>query len=195
MKTKFFTILLSFFLILSCSKKQDVDYKKEIKKSLTAFIENVKSKKIENAANFIYPKYLDEITREQMINILNLSYNNPALMVDIKDFKINNIEESEKINDEYFSMISYSFKMKFKVQWDLIPNAELAKQKTDIALKTKYGKENVQYSDKEDYYLINAKMRACAISQNEKDWTFLILDEKHKEELVNILPEKILNKF
>ncbi|WP_051891246.1 hypothetical protein [Chryseobacterium sp. JM1] len=195
MKTKLFILMICFFSIVSCTKGQNVDYKQDIRKSLTAFIENIKSKRIENAVNFIYPKYLNQVTKEHVIDMLNMAYNNPAFMVDISNFKIDDIEKPEKINDEYFSIANYSFKMKFQVQWSLIPNAEIAKQKINLALKAKYGKDNIQYFDKEDYYLINAKMKACAISQDEKDWKFLILDEKYKEELVNILPEKIFQKF
>jgi hypothetical protein len=102
------------FPILSCMNKQDVDYEKGINKSLTAFIKDIKSKKIENAVNYIYAKYLDKITREQVINMLNFAYNNPTLMVDINDFKIDNIEKPELINDEYFSMTNYSFEMNLK---------------------------------------------------------------------------------
>lgn len=195
MKTKLFILMICFFSILSCTKVRDVDYEQDIKKSLTAFIENIKSKRIENAVNFIYPKYLNQVTKEYVIDMLNIAYNNPAFMLDIKDFKIDNIEKPEKINNEYFSIANYSFKMKLKVQWSLIPNEEAAKQKINLALKAKYGQDNIQYFDKEDYYLINAKMKACAISQNEKDWKFLTLDKKYKEELVNILPEKIFQKF
>lgn len=195
MKTKLFILIISFFSVLSCDKKLDVGYEQEIKKTLTAFIENIKSKKIEEAALYIYPKYLDQITREHMIYALNVSYNNPALAVDVKDFKIDKIDKPEKINDEYFSMVDYSFRMKFKADWNLIPNPEILKQKIGMGLEIKYGKENVQYFSKEDYYLINAKMKACAISKDGKDWKFLIVDGNDKLELMNILPEKILQKF
>lgn len=62
-------------------------------------------------------------------------------------------------------------------------------------LYKKFGKENVSYNSKGDYYLINSKMKACAISSNGKDWKFLILEESYKNKLNNILPKKILHKF
>lgn len=195
MKTKLLVLIISFFSILSYTKKQNSDYEREIKKTLTVFIENIKLKKIENAVNYIYPKYLNKITREKMIQMLNMAYNNPAIIVDITDFEIDKVEKPEIISYEYFSIVKYSFTMKFKANWNSFSNAEMAKQKIDKAMKIKYGKDNVKYFNKEDYYLINAKMKACAISKDGKDWKFLILDEKYKQELVNILPEKVLQKF
>lgn len=195
MKTKLIVFLISLFSLLSCSQTKEIDYESGIKKSFTAFIENLKSKNIEHSVDFIYPKYLDQITRDQMVRILNFSYNNPSLIVDIQAFKIENIEKPEFINGEYFSITNYSFKMKFKADWNLIPNAELVKQKIHDSMIAKYGKNNVEYFSKDDYYVINAKMKACAISKDGKDWKFLILEEKYKPELVNILPDKILKKF
>jgi hypothetical protein len=195
MKFKLIIFVISFFSILSCSQTKEVDYESGIKRSLTAMVENIKSKNIENAVNFIYPKYLDLITREQMIKILNISYNNPSMMVDIQDFKIDNIEKPQLIDKEYFSITNYSFKMKLKIDWNSIPNKDIVKQKMEEAMILKYGKENVQYLGNDDYFLINAKMKACAISNEGKDWTFLMLDKKYKSEIVGLVPEKILEKF
>lgn len=43
--------------------------------------------------------------------------------------------------------------------------------------------------------MINAHMKTCAISNDGKEWKFLILDKKYKSELINILPQRILDKF
>ena len=195
MKIKLIAFVILFFSILSCSQTKEFNYEPEIKKQLTAFFDNIKDKKIENAVNFIYPKYLDLVTREQMIKILNFSYNNPAFKIEIQNFKINNVEKPELISNEYFSIATYSFEMKLKVDWDSIPNAELIKEKMKEAMISKYGKENVTTLDNNESYLINAHMKACAISNDRKVWKFLILDEKYKPELINLLPQKILDKF
>ena len=85
--------------------------------------------------------------------------------------------------------------MNFKMDWNSIPNGLNMKKAIIDGLYKKFGKENVSYNSKGDYYLINSKMKACAISSNGKDWKFLILEESYKNKLNNILPKKILDKF
>ena len=63
------------------------------------------------------------------------------------------------------------------------------------ALTAKYGANNVKYVASEGSYLINAAMKACAISKDKKAWKFVILEKEYKKELVKILPKKILDKF
>lgn len=195
MKIKLITFVVFLFSILSFSQIKEFNYDSEIKKQFTIFFDNIKDKKIENAVDFIYPKYLDLITREHMINILNFSYNNPAFKIEIQHFKIDNIDKPELIHNEYFSIATYSFEMKFKVDLNSIPNAESIKQKVKDAMISKYGKENVATFDNNDSYMINAHMKTCAISNDGKEWKFLILDKKYKSELINILPQRILDKF
>ena len=118
-------------------------------------------------------------------------------MLDIKilDFKATSIEKPEKINNEWFSIVNYSSKMNLKVDWNSIPNGQTMKKQINDGLYKKFGKANVTYISKGDYYLINSKMKACAISGNSKDWKFLILEESYKKNLNNILPKKIIDKF
>lgn len=195
MRIKLMVLVISLFSVLSFSQTKEIDYESGIKKEFTTFFESIKDKNIENAVNFIYPKYLNLIGREQMIKMLTLSYNNPAFIIDIQNFKMDNIEAPELIEGEYFSITNYSFKMQFKVDWKVIHNPELVKEKINGALVSKYGKENVVNFNNGDYYMIDAHMKACAVSKDEKKWKFLILEENYKPVLKGILPQKILDKF
>ncbi|MCJ7935796.1 MAG: hypothetical protein MUW56_19755 [Chryseobacterium sp.] len=195
MQIKLIIFITSLFSILSFGQTKEVNYESEVKTDFTTFFENIKEKDIDNAVNFIYPKYLAAITREQMFKILNLSYNNPAFMTDIQRFKVDQVEKPELIGKEYFSVTHYSFTMKFKVDWKVIHDAELVKEKMNEAVISSYGKDNVTYFNNGDYYIINAHKKACAVSTDQKDWKFLIIEKEYRPELVNILPEKILEKF
>ncbi|AZA83327.1 hypothetical protein EG341_07095 [Chryseobacterium lactis] len=187
--------MLSLFSALSFGQAKKVDHEVGVEKDFTHFFENIKVKDTEKAANFIYPKYLAAITREKMITILNLSYNNPAFTTDIQKFKVDHIEKPELIDGEYFSIVDYSFIMKFKVDWKVIHDAESVKQKMNEAVISRYGKDNVTYSSNEDEYMINAHMKACAVSRDKKDWKFVIIENNYKSELAQILPKKILEKL
>lgn len=195
MKSKIIGVLIVFFSILSFAQSNSNNYENDIKKSLGQFAQSIKTKNINNAVESIYPKFFSIVSKDQMKQILNFTYNNPALDIRILDFKVNSVENPEKINKDLFSIVNYSTKMNLKVDWNAIPNGQNMKKQINDGLYKKFGKENVTYIPKSDQYLINSKMKACAVSGNGKDWKFIIVEESYKKQLSNILPKKILDKF
>ncbi|MDH6253518.1 hypothetical protein M2347_003245 [Chryseobacterium sp. H1D6B] len=195
MKTRITILLIVLITTFSYSQSKTINYEAGIRKSLTSFIENLKAKKIDNAVDFIYPKYFKVVSKEQVFTVLNLVYNNPSLIMDIQNFKINTVKKPEFIENTYFSTADYSLNMKFKVDWKTVQNTEEVKQKLHEELAKKYGKENVEYVKNEDHYLINANMKACAVSTDGTDWKFLLLEDNYKQQLMNVLPDAVLEKI
>ena len=195
MKNKILILIISLFSVYSCSQTKSENFENDIKNSLTSFIINMKEKKINSAVEHIYPKYFEVISKEQMAQILNYTYNNPAIITEIQNYNIDKVEKPEKIESEYYSIVNYSFKMKLKIDWAKFSNSEQVKSQMQNSLFKKFGENNVEYSSNEDYYIIYAKMKSCAISSNQKDWKFIVLEPQYKSQLKNILPERILNKF
>ncbi|MBV8327516.1 hypothetical protein [Chryseobacterium sp.] len=195
MRMKLIVLSVSLFSALSFGQTKRVDYAADLKKDFTAFFENIKEKNIENALSFMYPKYITEVTREQAFRVLALSYNNPAFITDIQDFKIGHTERATLINGEYFSVTHLSFTMKYKVDWSVIHNVELAKQKIGDALTERYGKDHITYFSNGDYYLIKAGMKVCGVSEDMKNWKFVIMENDRRSELAKVLPEKIMKKL
>lgn len=191
MKTKsllFLFVLLSFMTFAQTKANPD---DAAIKKSLTYFVNSIKSKQIDQAVSCIYPKFFTIVSKEQMTQILNMTYNNPFMKIEVQDLKFGNIEKPELISGEYFSISNYFLKLKCNVG---SMNDDM-KKKISNALTAKYGKNNVKYLANENSYLINANMKACAVSKDRKYWKFVILEKQYKSELVKVLPKKILNKF
>ena len=195
MKIKLIVGIISLFSVLSFGQTKKVDYNDGIRRDFTSFLNNIKEKNIENAVNFIYPKYIAAIGRDQMFKLLSLAYNNPAFITDIQDFKVDHIEKPEFIEGEYFSMTDYSFTMKFKVDWKVVKDSESVKPKINDAVMLRYGKDHVTYFSDGDYYLIKDQMKTCAVSKDGNIWKFLIIEKKYKPGLTTILPEKILKKL
>ncbi|MDH5033700.1 hypothetical protein [Chryseobacterium cucumeris] len=162
-----------------------------IKKSLTYFVNSIQSKQIDQAVSGIYPKFFTIVSKEQMTQILNMTYNNPFMKIEVEDLKFGNIEKPELITGEYFSITPYFLKLKCNVS---SLNDDM-KKRMNGALTAKYGANNVKYVASEGSYLINAAMKACAVSKDKKAWKFVILEKEYKKELVKILPKKILDKF
>jgi len=162
-----------------------------IKKSLTYFVNSIQSKQIDQAVSCIYPKFFTIVSKEQMTQILNMTYNNPFMKIEVQDLKFGTIEKPELITGEYFSITHYFLKLKCNVS---SLNDDM-KKKMNGALTAKYGADNVKYVASEGSYLINAGMKACAVAKDKKAWKFVVLEKEYKKELVKILPKKILDKF
>jgi len=191
MRTKpllFLFIFLSFIFFAQTKANPD---DAAIKKSFTYFVNSIKAKKIEQAVNCIYPKYFTIISKEQMTQVLEMTYNNPFLKIEVQNLQFGNIEKPELINSEYFSITNYLFKLKC----DVSSLNDDMKKKISTALISKYGKNNVKYLANENSYLINANMKALAISKDKKVWKFIIAEKEYKPQLVKILPKKIIDKI
>ncbi|WP_426478293.1 hypothetical protein ACP3T3_02150 [Chryseobacterium sp. CBSDS_008] len=191
MKTKSLLFLFVLLPFMSFSQAKANPDDAVIKKSLAYFVNSIKSKQIDQAVSSIYPKFFTIVSKEQMTQILNMTYNNPFMKIEVQDLKFGNIEKPELITGEYFSVTHYFLKLKCSVS---SLNDEM-KQKMNSALTIKYGANNVNYLANESLYLINANMKACAVSKDKKTWKFVILEKEYKKGLVNVLPKKILDKF
>ncbi|MCU7613538.1 hypothetical protein N0B16_03730 [Chryseobacterium sp. GMJ5] len=185
-------VFASLFLCLFAHSQTKVNTDEvAIKKTLTYFVNSIKSKKIDQAVNCIYPKFFTVVPKDQMIQILTMTYNNPFMKIEIQDLQFGSVEKPEFINGEYFSIITYYTKLKCDVS-SLDDNM---KKKIEGAITKKYGKSRVQYSKNEDTYLVNANMTACAVSKDRKTWKLVILEKESKSKLMKVLPKKILDKI
>lgn len=191
MKTKSFLFLFMFLSLMSFAQTKVNPEDAAIKQSLSYFVNTIKTKKIDQSVNCIYPKFFTVIPKDQMTQILNITYNNPFMKIEIQDFKFGSIEKPEQIDKEYFSIVNYFLKLKCNVG----SLNEDMKKKIQAMLIQKYGKNNVQYAAKENSYIINANMKACAVSKDKKYWKFVILENEYKSQLVKVLPKKILDKI
>ncbi|MFS4470197.1 hypothetical protein [Chryseobacterium sp. T20] len=191
MKTKSLLFLFVLLSLMTFSQTKVNSDDAAIKKSLTYFVNSIQSKQIDQAVNGIYPKFFTIVSKEQMTQILNMTYNSPFMKIEVQDLNFGNIEKPELITGEYFSITHYFLKLKCNVS---SLNDEMKKKMTS-ALTAKYGANNVKYLANEGSYLINASMKACAVSKDKKAWKFVMLEKEYKKELVKILPKKILDKF
>jgi len=186
--------LLFLFVLLSCLSFAQAKANPDdpaIRKSLTYFVNSIKTKQIDRAVSCIYPKFFTVVPKDQMTQILNMTYNNPFMKVEVQNLQIASVEKPELISGEYFSIASYFLKLKCNVS----SGNDDMKKKISTVLTNKYGKNNVKYLASEGTYLINANMKACAVSKDRKYWKFVILEREYKSQLVKVLPKKVLDKF
>lgn len=187
MKLKLVTVF--FILISSFALAQNTD--QAIRKSLVYFVNTIKYKKIDQTVATIYPKFFTVMSKEQMTQTLNMTYNNPFVKIDIQDMKFLSVGKPEVVDGENFSITTYALKMKADVS---SVNEEMKKMISEILAK-KYGKNNLKYLAKENAYLVNATMKVVAVSKDSKSWKVVFADSEYKKQLTTVLPKKILDQL
>lgn len=186
--TVFVLICFSVFGFGQIKPNSDQDY---IKKSLTAFFQNIKSNNIDKAVNTIYPKFFSVVNKEQTTSLMNMTYNNPIVKLNILQIVFNKIEKPQLIDGEYFSLVKYNLKLKIDVS---SMNEEFRKNVNQV-LVSKYGKDRVAFDKKTNIYTVSANMKACAVSTDKKSWKYVIVEKEYQNQLKKVLPEKILSKI
>ncbi|SIP86428.1 hypothetical protein SAMN05880574_10167 [Chryseobacterium sp. RU37D] len=78
MKTKLTVFLFIVWSIISFGQTKTTAEEVNIKKSLTYFVNSIKDKKIDQAVRCIYPKFFAVVPKDQMTQLMNMTYNNPV---------------------------------------------------------------------------------------------------------------------
>ena len=191
MKDKLITLIFIFTAYFSFAQTKVNPDDQAIRKSLVYFVNTIKYKKIDQAVECIYPKFFTINSKEQITQLLNMTYNNPFVKIDVQDMKFGTVGKPELISGEYFSLSNYYLTMKANVS----SMNEDMKKKAGEMMTSKYGKTNVKYIANEGSYVITAPMKVCAVSKDRKTWKLVFTDNEFKSQLVKVLPKKILDKI
>jgi len=191
MKTKLITALFILISLFSFAQKKVNSDDQAIRKSMVYFANTIKYKKLDQTVDSIYPKFFTIVNKEQFTQMLNMTYNNPFVKIDVLDMKFISVGKPELVEGENFSITSYYLKLKA----DVSSMNEQMKKSVSEMLEKKYGKGSVEYLAKEDACIINAPMKMVAVSKDKKDWKVVFADKEYKKQLAKILPKKILDKL
>ena len=191
MKTKLITSLFILISTFSFAQTKVNTDDQAIRKSMVYFANTIKYKKLDQTVDAIYPKFFTIVNKEQFTQMLNMTYNNPFVKIDVLDMKFISVGKPELVEGENFSITSYYLKLKA----DVSSMNEQMKKSVSEMLEKKYGKGSVEYLAKEDAYIINAPMKMVAVSKDKKDWKVVFADKEYKKQLTKVLPQKILDKL
>lgn len=194
MKTTFaITIYFAFtLLLLSCKAQKTNDsliVEKTIKTDFLRYNDLLSKKQFKESMEYIYPKFFDLVSKQEMIGLLEQSLNNPDVVFNMERPSEIKVAKIQEIDNQFYSIISFLgiFKMKFKND-----NAtEQIQTKTDLT--NTFGEEHVTYNGKTGFYTIRTKKYAVAISNNRaSDWKFLDVDPNQMPILEKLLPKQIV---
>lgn len=190
-KTRLLTLAFIIFSYISFAQTKVNTDDQAIRKSVVYFANTIKYKKLDQTISCIYPKFFTVVPKDKVTQLLNMTYNNPFVNIDVQDMKFASVGKPELINGEYFSLVSYYLKLK----GDVSSMSDDLKNKIGEMLIAKYGKNSVKYNAKEGSYIINAPMKAVVISKDKKSWKLVLAEKEYKSQLKKILPKKVLDKI
>lgn len=192
-----YLLIILFLTIRSVGVAQD--YKKEIEIGFTEYLNSIMNRDFEKSMEFILPDFFEIFPKDQMITLMEQTFNNPSIEFEFKNPKILEIKDSRKIEPKYYAMLSYSNQMNMKVNSDEVENEEEKESRIKLmklSFEQTFGSENVQYNTETEFFEIQVEQQVYAISENGlTDWKFLVIEKKQKVILEKLLPKELLDKI
>jgi hypothetical protein len=194
-------ILILLILVSNLTLGQTSEnYKENINKDFVQYNDLILNQEFEKSMDYMLPEFFEIIPRNQMVLLMKQVYNNPDLIFKMDKPQGIFYSEPKKIEEKYYSEITYSYdiKMKFnniEVSEDEEQN-ELTKNLTKLQLEKTFGSGNVKFNEETEFYEIHSMKNAFGISENgTSNWKFVVVEEKQKFILEKILPKELTEKL
>jgi hypothetical protein len=195
------TKLLGLFLTFITSTGICQDNKKEIEQTFQNYLTAIINQDFDKSMNFISEDFFKIIPKEQLILLMEKTFNNPEIEFELKDPKIIEIKDSELIENKYYSLLTYSNKMNMKFNrnnenQETEEDYKLRMSLTKVSLEQNFGQKNVNYNDSSNFFEIYVEKQVYAISTNgQTDWKFIVLEKKQKPILERVLPKQLTDRI
>lgn len=201
-------LVLVFVAVGMISHAQE--YKKTIETEFGDYINSIVNKDFEKSTNYMIPEFFDLIPKSQMIAVMEETFNDPEIEIQIKNPKIIEIKDSKKIGNKHYALLSYSNVMTMKFidtpdenveqsAEDLETKMEEIKSRNNLtreSLESSFGKENVTYDPQNSFFSIFSKKNVYAVSDNgSSGWKFVVIEKKQLPLLKKILPKELTDKI
>ena len=182
--------ILAPIAIVICLSSFAQDYKTDVKSQFMQYMNFVMEKKFDKSMDYINPALFKIIPRDQFTQAMEAAFNNPAMEISIEKTDIVSIADKQVISGVSYVKIQYvsSAKLRMVMEKDQQLDTTVLIQ----ALEQSFGKGNVTYDTKTNFFKMKKTETAVANSSDNKKWTFLVLAENQKPMLQKILPKELL---
>lgn len=192
-------LLIIVFIIVFNVSLNAQDYKKNIEVDFNDYLNYIVNKDFEKSLNYISEDFYKIIPKQQLLLIMEQTFNNPDVVIEIKNPKILEIKEYEKIENKYYSFLTYSNQMNIKMKSDENESEEEKKESIEL-MKSMYeitfGKGNVYFDEKTNFFEIKVVKNVYAISLDGlSNWKFVVIEKKQKPLLEKVLPKTLINRI
>ncbi|SDG84702.1 hypothetical protein SAMN04488062_102349 [Flavobacterium omnivorum] len=192
-------IVFSFLFLIISSTGNAQDYKKTIEIEFTEYLNSIVNKNFAKSMNYVIPEFFEIIPKSQMIKLMEQTFNNPSMEFELKNPKILSIDDAQKIEEKFYSLLSYSNQMNMKILNEGEETEDEKKMRiglTQLSFEQNFGSENVKYNKETDFFEILVEKQVYTISKDgETDWKFLVIEKKQKVLLEKLLPKELVDKI
>src|SRR5690554_6720833 len=176
------------------------NYQENLNKDFVEYNDLILKQEFEKSMEYMLPDFFEIIPKNQMIMLMKQVYNNPDLEFKMDKPKNITYGEPKKIEEQYYSEITYSYdiQMKFKniEESDDEEQNGLTRNLTKLQLEKTFGSGNVKFNKETEFYEIHSVKNAFGISENgTSDWKFVVVEPKQKFILEKILPKELTEKI
>lgn len=197
MKIKQIIFSVLFLIISSTGNAQD--YKKTIEIEFTEYLNSIVNKNFAKSMDYVIPEFFEIIPKSQMIKVMEQTFNNPSMEFELKNPKIISINDAQKIEEKFYSLLSYSNQMNMKIRNEGEETEDEKKMRiglTQLSFEKNFGSQNVKYNKETDFFEILVEKQVYSISKDgKKDWKFLVIEKKQKVLLEKLLPKELVEKI
>lgn len=178
-------------LLLVTTYAQD---SKEAIKQFNAYSKLVLDKEFDKALDHVHEGIFEIAPREQMKAILEQTFNNTMMEVEMSMPEISGVSATKKIeNTHYLKFVSKNIvKMRFSTQ--AIGEGDESIAKVRQGLEAQFGQANVSYDNTTRFFSVSATKPVIAASTDKKTWKFVTIDnEQLIPMLEKFIPKEILD--
>ncbi len=192
-------LALIALLIITSFTGYSQQYKKTIEKQFLTYTNHLIEKDFKGACNYIIEDFFKIIPRDQLVLMMEKTFNNPDIEFAIDSPKIIKIEDSRKFNANDYARLQYSnlLRMKFVIPAEdgepvSQEEKEMTTSLTKANLEKTFGDQNVRYDAATGYFTIFSIKDVVATSADGEKWKFVVVEEKQKPILSKFLPKEML---
>ena len=183
-------IILFAFALITSQYAGAQAYKDSIRSQFMVYNDLLLKKDFAASLDYVNPGILTVAPREQLIQMMEQTFNNPEVEIKLSKPELKSIEDSQRIDSMTYATFEYegSLSMRFASE-------EAKKQDTSItmaALRNQFGQENVKYDASTGFFHVKVIKKVIANSGNAKNWTFLVIEEAQKAVLEKFVPKELL---
>ena len=164
-------------------------YKDSIETQFLRYTDLLVKRDFTKSMDYINSGFFKIIPKEQLIIVIEKTYNNPALDFKIENPLIVSISDIKIIDEKSFVKLQYSNYLSMHFKNDGMKQDTALTKK---ALQSQFGQYNVTYNALIDTYRVFVIKNVIANSIDRRNWTFVVVEEKQKPLLEKFIPKELL---
>ncbi|MBN8575645.1 MAG: hypothetical protein J0L66_01825 [Cytophagales bacterium] len=188
---KFVMVCLAVW-ILTSAQAQD---SKEVIKKFDEYSSLLLKKDFDKALNYVHTGIYDILPREQMKAVLEQTFSNPMMDIEMTMPEVKGISTTKLINKVHY--VKFNSKSIVKMRFNMEGSGgdpEAIQNQIKQGLITQFGEQNVSYDKASGFFTVATVKPVIAASPDKKDWKFVTIDsEQLVPMLEKFIPKEILD--